>query len=295
MATAKKRNNAANIFIHTAVALFALFCLVPFILVISASFSQEEKLLLNGVSVIPQGLSLEAYEYIFRFPDQILRAYGVSVFVTVAGTVLNMTFMIPFAYAISKPSFRYARIFTFYMFFTVMFSGGLVPTYILIKKYLHLYDNIWVLIIPLLVQPGNVVLLRVFFQGVPASLYESAKIDGASEYRQLWDVGIPLIVPGIATITFFSVLMFWNDSYTAIIYIENTELTPIQIFLTQMTQYLNYIKQNLGSGGLIKPEDVPTNSILYAMCVVAAGPMILLFSFFQKYFVRGLTAGAVKE
>lgn len=291
----KKKVNAANIVIHAAVALFALFCLVPFLLVISASFSVDEKLLLNGVSIIPQGFSLKAYDYIFKFPQQILRAYGVSIFVTVVGTVLNMAFMIPFAYAISKPSFRYARILTFYMFFTVMFSGGLVPTYILIKKYLNMYDSIWVLIIPLLVQPGNVVLLRVFFQGVPASLYESARIDGASEYRQLWSVGIPLIVPGIATITFFSILMFWNDSYTAIIYIENTNLTPIQIFLTQMTQYVNYIKQNLGSGGMIKPEDVPSNTILYAMCVVAAGPMILLFSCFQKYFVQGLTAGSVKE
>ena len=175
-----------------------------------------------------------------------------------------------------------------------MFNGGLVPTYMLIKKYLNMYDSIWVLIIPLLVQPGNIVLLRVFFQSFPMSLYESAKIDGASEFTQFFKIGMPLIVPGIATITFFSVLMFWNDSYTAIIYIENSELIPIQIFLTRISLYVDYIKKNGGSG-MLGVTEVPSESILYAMCVVAAGPMIFLFTAFQKYFVQGLTAGGVKE
>ena len=282
--------------IHISVAFFAICCIVPFVMVVAASFSNEERLLAEGVGLMPRGISLNAYKYVFKFFDQVLQAYGVSIFVTVVGTVLNMAFMLPFAYAISKPSFRYRRILTFFMFFTVMFSGGLVPSYMLIKQYLNMYDTIWVLIIPLLVQPSNIILLRVFFQSVPTSLFESAKIDGASEYRQLWSIGMPLIIPGIATVTFFSVLMFWNDSYTAIIYIEDTRLIPIQIFLTQMSQYVDYIKKNLGlAGGLLNASDVPSESILYAMCVVAAGPMIVLFSFFQKYFVRGLTAGSVKE
>ncbi|MBR4942468.1 MAG: carbohydrate ABC transporter permease [Clostridia bacterium] len=284
------------IVIHISVALFALCCIVPFVMVVAASFSNEERLLSEGVGLLPRGISLNAYKYVFKFFDQVLQAYGVSIFVTVVGTVLNMAFMLPFAYAISKPTFRYRRILTFFMFFTVMFSGGLVPSYMLIKQYLNMYDSIWVLIIPLLVQPSNIILLRVFFQSVPSSLFESAKIDGASEYRQLWNIGMPLIIPGIATVTFFSVLMFWNDSYTAIIYIEDTRLIPIQIFLTQMSQYVDYIKKNLGlAGGLLNANDIPSESILYAMCVVAAGPMIVLFSFFQKYFVRGLTAGSVKE
>lgn len=282
--------------IHLFIALFAVCCLLPFIMVVAASLSEEERLISEGVALLPRGFSLNAYKYVFNFFDQVLQAYGVSIFVTVVGTVLNMAFMLPFAYAISKPEFRYRRILTFFMFFTVMFSGGLVPSYMLIKQYLNMYDKIWVLIIPLLVQPSNVVLLRVFFQGIPASLFESAKIDGASEYRQLWSIGMPLIIPGIATVTFFSVLMFWNDSYTAIIYIEDTRLTPIQIFLTQMSQYVDYIKKNIGlAGGLLNAADIPSEGILYAMCVVAAGPMIVLFSFFQKYFVRGLTAGSVKE
>ncbi len=293
----KKKVRVSDVVIYASVILFALFCFLPFVLVISASFSVEKEIVNKGVSLFPRGVSLLAYKYIFEFGNQVVRAYGVSIFVTVVGTVLNMLLMVPYAYAISKPEFRYKRILTFYMFFTVMFSGGLVPTYMLIKQYLNMYGTIWVLIIPLLVQPSNVVLLRVFFQGVPASLYESARIDGASEFRQLFNVGLPLIIPGIATVTFFSVLMFWNDSYTAIIYLPATsDLTPIQVFLTKMSEYVNYIKKNLGSsGGMLNPADVPSETILYAMCVVAAGPMIILFSFFQKYFVQGLTAGGVKE
>ena len=291
----KKKVDPVQVCIYVAVGLFALFCLIPFVIVISASFSDSRRLLLEGASIFPRGFSLVAYRYVFHFFDQVARAYGVSIFVTVIGTVLNMACMLPFAYAISKPTFRYRRILTFYMFFTVMFGGGLVPTYILIKRYLNMYDTIWVLIIPLLVQPGNVVLLRVFFQSVPSSLYESATIDGASEYNQLFTIGMPLIVPGIATITFFTILMFWNDSYTAIIYIENSELRPIQIFLTQMSQYIDFIKKQGGGGGMLGATEVPSESILYAMCVVAAGPMIILFSCFQKYFVQGLTAGGVKE
>lgn len=290
----RKKNDGVLVLIYFAVGLFALFCLLPFIIVISASFSEEKQLMLEGASLLPRGFSLVAYQYVFKFSDQVLRAYGVSIFVTVIGTFLNMALMLPFAYAVAKPTFRYKRVLTFYIFFTVMFNGGLVPTYMLIKKYLDLYDSIWVLIIPLLVQPGNIVLLRVFFQSFPASLYESAKIDGASEYTQFFKVGMPLIVPGIATITFFSVLMFWNDSYTAIIYIENSELVPIQIFLTRISLYIDYIKKNGGSG-MLGTTEVPSESILYAMCIVAAGPMIFLFTAFQKYFVQGLTAGGVKE
>ena len=290
----RKKNDGVLVLIYFAVGLFALFCLLPFIIVISASFSEEKRLMLEGASLLPRGFSLVAYQYVFKFSDQVLRAYGVSIFVTVIGTFLNMALMLPFAYAVAKPTFRYKRVLTFYIFFTVMFNGGLVPTYMLIKKYLNLYDSIWVLIIPLLVQPGNIVLLRVFFQSFPASLYESAKIDGASEYTQFFKVGMPLIVPGIATITFFSVLMFWNDSYTAIIYIENSELVPVQIFLTRISLYIDYIKKNGGSG-MLGTTEVPSESILYAMCIVAAGPMIFLFTAFQKYFVQGLTAGGVKE
>ena len=291
----RKKIPFSMILIHFLVILFVLCCIVPFILVISASFSDDNDLVLNGVSFVPRIFSVEAYKYVFKYPEQIFRAYGVSIFVTVVGTILNMAVMLPFAFAISKFRFKFRKVLTFYMFFTVMFGGGLVPTYILIKNYLHMYNTIWVLIIPLLVQPGNIVLLKVFFQSVPSALYESAEIEGANEFQQFFRIGLPLIVPGIATITFFTILMYWNDSYTAIIYIENTKLTPIQIFLTQMSQYVNYIKQSMGTGSIINLDEIPTKTILYAMCVVASGPMIILFSFFQKYFVQGLTAGSVKE
>ena len=290
----KKANMGFKILVYSTVIVFSLFCVVPFLLVLSASFTSDNSLA-YGVSLFPEQFSVSAYRYIFKFPNTIIRAYGVSIFITVVGTLLNMALMIPFAYAISKTDFTYGRIMTFILFFTVMFSGGMVPMYILIKKYLHMFDTIWVLIIPWLVTPGHVILLRMFFRVLPQSLFESASLDGGNEYQQLFRVGIPLIMPGVATIAFFSILQFWNDSYTAIIYTESPDLVPVQVFLTQMSSYIQYIKQNGSAMGGVNVTDLPTQSILYAMCVVACAPMLLLFSFFQKYFVKGLTAGSVKE
>jgi len=293
----KLKNIVSNTPIYVPLFIFTLFCIVPFIVVVSGSFSDNATVVSNGVRLFPQVFSLTAYKVIFAFFSKITRAYGVAIFVTVIGTVLNLIIMVPFAFAISKREFTFGAKLTFLIYFTVMFSGGLIPTYILIKRYLGLYDTVWVLILPLLASPSYIVLLRVFFQSVPKALYESAAIDGANEFQQLIHVGIPLALPGIAAIAFFSMLMYWNDPYTAIIYIEDSELFPIQILLTQMTQYINYIKSNASaSGGLISsPADIPTTTILFALGIVASGPMIFVFSFFQKYFIKGLTAGSVKE
>lgn len=291
----KKPFDPYMLLVYIVVGGFALICILPFILVVCASLSSESSLS-EGVTFFPSVWSTTSYKYIFEFPDQILSAYTVSIGVTVCGTALNMILMVPFAYAVSKPNFIFKRLFTFILFFTVMFSGGIIPLYMLIKQYLNMFDTFAVLFVPWVVVPGHIILLRVFFQAVPPSLYESAKLDGGSEFVRLFRIGIPLIKPGIAAIMFFSILQFWNDSYTAIIYTESPELVPVQVLLTQMTQYITYIKENAGfSGGMVAVEDVPSQSIIFAMCVVAAGPMLLLFSFFQKYFVRGLTAGSVKE
>lgn len=297
MNKAKMNKFISNTPIYIPLLIFTIFCIVPFIVVISGSFSDNASVVSDGVRLFPQVFSLTAYKVLFAFFEKITRAYGVAIFVTVVGTVLNLLLIVPFAFAIAKREFTFGAKLTFFIYFTVMFSGGLIPSYILIKKYLGLYDTIWVLILPLLASPSYIILLRVFFQSVPKALYESASIDGANEFQQLIHVGIPLALPGIAAIAFFSMLMFWNDAYTAIIYIEDSELFPIQIMLTQMTQYINYIKSNASaSGGLISsPADIPTTTILFAMGIIASGPMIFVFSFFQKYFIKGLTAGSVKE
>ncbi len=292
----KKKITASTILIYGLVSLFVLFCVLPFILVISASLSSEEAILENGLRFWPQGFTLEAYKYAFKYPEDILKSYGVTIFVTVVGTILNIILTISIAYPISRPHFRWRKQMSFYLFFTMLFSGGLVPNYLLLKNVLGLYDTIWVLIIPLLIVPGNVFLLRVFFQAVPDSLFESARIDGASEWQMLTKIAIPLAKPGIITVTFFIILMYWNDSFTALMYTENPDLTPLQLMLTRLVNYVQYIKQTETTGGLIAAGSVlPENSLMFAMCCIATGPMLLVFSFFQKYFVQGLTTGAVKE
>lgn len=292
----KKKITPSTILIYGLVCVFVLFCVLPFILVISASLSGEQAILDNGLRFWPQDFTLDAYKYAFKYPEDILRSYGVTIFVTVVGTILNIILTILIAYPLSRMHFRWRRQMSFYLFFTMLFSGGMVPNYLLMKNVLGLYDTIWVLIIPLLIVPGNVFLLRVFFQSVPDSLFESARIDGGSEWQMLTKIAVPLAKPGIVTVTFFIILMYWNDSYTALMYTENTDLTPLQLMLTRLVNYVQYIKQSEISGGLISAGGaLPENSLMFAMCCIATGPMLVVFSFFQKYFVSGLTTGAVKE
>lgn len=291
----KKRLTASKVLIYTLVSVFVLFCVLPFILVVSASLTSEEAIVENGLRFWPQDFTFDAYKYIFKYPEDILRSYGVTIFVTVVGTILNMLFTIWIAYPLSRMDFRWRRPIAFFLYFTMLFSGGLVPNYLLIKNGLHIYDTVWALIIPLVIVPGNVFLLRVFFQSVPESLYESARMDGATEYEMLYKIAIPLSKPGLVTIMFFVILMYWNDAYTALIYTEDVALTPLQIMLSRLVNYVQYIKQSEMVGGLVASGGaLPENSLMFAMCCVATGPMLIVFSFFQKQFVRGLTAGAVK-
>lgn len=274
--------------------LFGLFCLAPFIMVVSVSLTPQSIIDEFGFQFIPKEISFEAYQYLFRFPEMIIRAYGVSIFITVVGTILNLVLTAMLAYPLSRMEFRWRKGISFYLFFTMIFSGGLVPSYILIRQYLHMQDTLWVLIIPSLVVPNNVFLLRVFMQGMPNELYESAWLDGASEYRTFTSIVLPLMKPGLATVGLFTVLMYWNEVITGKLYIENSDLLPLQNILDQFTQYIQYIMSHGGSTGGLAITNVPSDSILFAMCLIAAGPMMLVFLFFQKYFVAGLTMGAMK-
>lgn len=277
--------------------LFGVFCLIPFIMVISVSLTPQSVIDEMGYQFIPQQFSLDAYRYLFRFPEMLIKAYGVSIFITVVGTLLNLLLTALLAYPLSRMEFRHRGKVAVFLFFTMIFSGGMVPYYILVRQYLHMQDTLWVLIIPQLVVPGNVFLLRVFMQDIPGDIYESAWLDGASEYRTFFSIVLPLMKPGLATVGLFSVLMYWNEVITGKLFIENPDLLPLQNILEQFTQYIRYIMQNGGaSGGLpVGADSIPSDPILFAMCLVAAGPMMLVFLFFQKYFVAGLTMGSVKS
>lgn len=281
-----------------------MFCLgslvfiLPFVLIISASFSDEQTLLSEGYKLIPSVFSTEAYKYVFRNPQQLLDSYKVTIIYSIVATVLGVVVMAMLAYPLSRPNYKYKKIATFFIFFTMLFSGGLIPTYIWITRYLHLGDTIWVYILPCLVNAFHVIVIRSFFQGLPQALMESAKIDGASELQTFFKIVMPLSKPVIATISLLTLLSRWNDWNTALIYIKSSNLYSLQYLLQKILREAEFVKNMADSSPVagmdLDLSNLPSVTIRFAMCMVAAGPMLIIFPFFQKYFAKGLTVGAVK-
>lgn len=284
----KKRLAVAQLALYTVLFIFAVFCIIPLVLAISITLSDGSVIMRNGYKLIPEKWSIAAYTVLFDNFTGIWKAYGTSIFVTFFGLASSLFVTVMIAYPLSVSDFRYRGAVSFFVFFTMMFSGGTISYYIFTVKYLNLKNNIWVLVVTQILVPSNVFLLRTFFSGVPDSIYESARLDGASEYSILFRMAMPLTFPGIITIGLFIVLQYWNDYITGMLFIDIQSMYPLQLLLYK---YSNYIKDlTYGAGSL--PAD---ESLLFAMCVIATVPMLVVFMFFQKYFVRGLTAGAVKE
>jgi putative aldouronate transport system permease protein len=277
---------------YVAVSVFALACLIPFVTVVSSSFSTEGAILKYGFKLFPKEFSLEAYKLIFK-DSTIYRAYGVTIFITVVGTVLAMLVTCAMAYPLSLRSLKYRNHITFYVFFTLLFNGGLVTSYILITKYLGMKDTIWVLIIPALLNPFNMFLMRNFFKSIDESLAESAKMDGANEIYIMFRIMIPISLPAMATVSLFYALGFWNKWFEALLYISNEKLFPLQYLIKRVLENADFSKQ-LAAGVNIPNYTVPTLTTRMATTVVTIGPIIFLYPFLQKYFVKGLLIGAVK-
>lgn len=282
--------------IHTLFVIFSFLCIVPFIIILSISLSSGSDIYQYGYRLIPKSVDFTAYRYIFANGRQIVNSYSISIFVTVVGTVASVLIMSLSSYALARKNFKYKRIISFYIFFTMLFSGGLVPTYILITQYLKLTDTIWVLIIPGLVNAYHIVMLRTFFQQTPDSLFESAKLDGASEFTILFRIAMPLAKPALATVAFLGTMGRWNDWFTALLYIRQDKLLPLQYLLYRIMAQIQFLLENLDKmpDGIGAAVDLPTENARMAMCIVAAGPMLMIFPFFQKYFVKGLTVGSIK-
>lgn len=290
----KKTNFAMNVFL----ALFAFLCVFPFVYVIIISLTSEQSLALNGYRVFPEQWSLDAYRYLWMMRSQLFRAYGVTIFITVVGTLLSVSMISMYAYAISRKQFIYRRQFTFLVFFTMLFSGGMVPFYIVMTQFLGLKNSIWALILPLAVNSFYIIIMRTFFQrSVPEAIIESARIDGAGEFRIFLTIVLPLAIPGIATIALFSTLAYWNDWFNALLFIDNPNLIPLQSLLMRIESNLDFIARN---AHLLSQSDslmssIPQDSAQMAIVVIATLPIALTYPFFQKYFIRGLTIGGVKE
>ena len=292
-----------KIFIHLIFILLSLCFILPVVMVISISFSSEAAVTstTGGYSLFPRDFTLDAYEMAFGNSNEVLTAYQVTIAQALLGTVLQLIVAGMIAYALSRSSFAYKRPITFFVFFTMLFGGGMIPTYIIYANYYHLRDNFLVYILPGIAGGAwNTLMIRTFFKGIPESLFESARLDGASEFRCFWQIALPLSKPVFATVGFMTLVAKWNDWNTSLLYIRNEKLYTTQYLLQRILNDAQFIKEMAESNALLNAGiDLgnfaqPTETLKYAMCVIAAGPMLVVFPFFQKYFVKGTTVGAVK-
>ncbi|MGB4660682.1 MAG: carbohydrate ABC transporter permease [Mobilitalea sp.] len=288
-----KQEKIVKAIFYFLIASFALVCLLPFALMISSSFMNEKEIITEGYKLIPKEISFSAYEFLFNNYTKLLSAYKVTITIAVLGTLLGLFFMSMAGYVLSRKDFKYRNQIAFFIYFTTLFSGGLIPTYILMVNGLHLKDSIWSMILPGLMSPWSIFLMRNFMKAIPDSLYESAAIDGAGDFRIYWQIFIPLAKPSLATIGLFLTLGYWNEWYNAMLYVQSTDLFPLQYFLQRIVSQAN-IQLLIQQGITLNTADLPSESIKMATAVVAIGPIILLYPFVQKYFVSGLTIGAVK-
>ena len=278
---------------YLIITLMALICLIPFIMLISGSLTAEQTIRFYGYSLFPRDVTFEAYRLIFKYPIKIIRAYGVSIFITIAGTGIGLFLTTMVAYVISRKDFKYRNVLSFYFYFTTLFNGGMVCTYIFYIQYLHLKDSMLALILPGLLNVFYLLIMRSFIADIPSALIESAKIDGAGDFTIFIKIILPLLKSGLATIGLFIALGYWNDWYNAMLYINSEEKYPLQYMLYDLLMKTQALAQIASKAG-IQVENLPSSSLKLAMAVVATGPIILLYPFVQKYFVKGITIGAVK-
>ena len=284
-----------NTISYVFLAILAAVCLLPFLLVISGSFTEQYAIQLHGYQLIPETFSLDAYKMLFHIPEDILRAYGVTIFVTFTGTTVGLFFTSMAAYVLASPDFKYRYQVSFFFYFTSIFGGGLVPWYIFCTKYLHFHNNVISMILPIMINVTYLLILKSYMMGIPTSLYESARLDGANDLTIFFKIALPLSKAGLATVGLFLALNYWNDWYNAMLFLDegSKELYPLQYYLNNILTKAQAMNAAAARSG-IPASDVPSEPLKLAMTVVATGPIILLYPFLQKYFVKGVTIGAVK-
>ena len=291
----RKKISIGQLVLHILLILMCVTYILPFMLLISISISDEHAIADFGYSIIPKVINFAAYKQIFQNMDTLITAYEVTIFFTLVTTALSVIIMGMMAYPLARTNCRFRNVLSFFIFFTMLFSGGLIPSYLMNTKVFHLGDTIWIYILPGLVSAWYIIIIRTFYQGLPNEMMEAAKIDGASEIQIFTKIIVPLSLPSYATIGFMVMIAKWNDWNTALIYINDPKLYSLQYLLQRIlreTEFLNKIASD--GSGLFQNQTVPTESMRYAMAILAAGPMMVVFPFFQKYFTKGMTIGAVK-
>lgn len=277
-----------HVFIVSFLTIFTLLCLLPFLNVLGSSFATSAEISTRTFILIPRTFTLNAYRYILSTPT-IFKSIGVSLYVTILGTFLSMVVTSFMAYALSRRYLHGRSFFNFLVVFTMLFSGGMIPSFILVKN-LGLIDTLWALILPSAVSAYNMIIMRNFFQGIPDSLEESAKMDGCSDWGVFFKIILPLSLPSIATISLFYAVTYWNTYQNAILYINDSNKWPIQVLLRQIVIVSSGLNADAASVDIVPPAQ----SIKMAVIVVATIPMLIAYPFVQKYFVKGAMVGSVK-
>ncbi|MBB6734647.1 carbohydrate ABC transporter permease [Cohnella zeiphila] len=295
-AAALSDRKAGNIVIHLFFILLSIGIVAPFLLIVSVSLTDEKALAEFGYRFFPSKFSLVAYDFVLQTPGIVLRAYGNTIFITAAGTVLSLLLTSMVAYAISRRDYKWRVPLTVYIFFTMLFSGGLVPFYILMTQYLHLKDSLWAIILPGMLSPFYVLIMKGFMGKIPYELIESAKVDGAGEWRIFFRMILPLSTPALATLGLFIAFNYWNEWFNALLFIDDDRKVPLQLLLVRIMNTLDFLRNNskyIQSLGLDMSQ-LPDESMRMALVILVAGPMMFVFPFFQKYFVQGMTVGSLK-
>ena len=294
-----KIKKPTNVLFNIILTILSLLSVVPFIFVIIISLTDEQALAMNGYRFIPEKWSLYAYQYIIDAGENIIRSYGVTILVTVLGTLIGLFLTGTYAYALSRKTYAFRSFFTKVITIPMLFSGGMIANYLVMTKVLMLKNTIWALILPLAMNSFNVIVLRTFFKtSIPDSVVESAKIDGASEWRLFFQIVIPMALPGLATIGLFLTLGYWNDWFNAMMYIDDQDWIPLQYLLIKIESSIDWLASNkamMGVAGIQAAANMPKETIKMAIVVISTLPIIFAYPFFQRYFVNGLTIGAVKE
>lgn len=294
-----KKNRFWNLLIHIVFVVLCATILLPFVLLIAISFSNEKDIYSVGYQLVPKNIDFSAYELLFSAPEVVLRSYAVTVLVTVIGTIIGLLITAMVGYVISRKDYRYRKFITFFVVFTMLFNGGIVSYYIVMTRVLHIQDTLWALILPGLVNAYYVILMRGFMAEIPMEVIESAKMDGANELKTFVKIVMPLSKPALATVGLFIAFNYWNEWYNALLFINGDEIVPLQLLLVRMlnsvdamTSNPQMLQQMMISG--MDVSSIPTLTLRMATAIVAVGPMLLVFPFFQKFFTKGITLGSVK-
>lgn len=294
----RERGGVGQVILGFVLLLYTLFCALPVLLVFISAFTDEKSIVQNGFSFWPEKWSMNGVNAVLKYGNKLLTSYGVTIFVTVAGTALGLLIMSMFAYAISRKEFRLSKFLSIFLLIPMLFNGGQLSGYICFTSYYHLKDTLWLLILPLCVSTMNVIILRTYIvNSIPGELMEAAKIDGAGEYRTFFQIALPLLKPSLAAVGFMMATSYWNDWQNAMMYITTDSKKPLQLLLVNIQKSIEFLLNNNNVPATVRAAmggSIPQYSSTMATVIIVIGPIMVAYPFFQKYFIKGLTVGSVK-